>query len=142
MKRIVLIVSILGLALIGLNGCWRSVTPERKAEFITSKIKSELDLNSEQNAKLQDLKNAMLEAIKNQSQNKGVLKTDIKNLILSSQLEESAVKATIQKKRDSMETVFAAVYPKLAAFHDSLTPEQKKKAAECFEKFSDRWDNH
>jgi uncharacterized protein with PIN domain len=151
MRRYLFLILVGLVFLAGLSGCchWPGQegygwAPEKRVDYLASKIKSELDLNEDQNSKLSALANEVKSVFK-QSSSKD-FKSEIKALIEDPSLDVVQVKSMIQKKREAtnarFDSNFDRIFPKLKAFHDSLTPEQRKKAAEAFEKYSGRWENH
>lgn len=123
----------------GLSGC-APHTPEQKAEWITSRISSQLDLNAAQKTKLEAVKQAILDLHKSHQADRTQLVDGLKQAILADHLEAKKVKAIMAQRQKLMNENFDAVFPKIADFHDSLTPAQKKKAATWVEKIAHHWD--
>jgi Spy/CpxP family protein refolding chaperone len=118
--------------------CHRS--KESRVDFVKGRISSQLDLNEDQEAKLTDLANAVKEQMK---EKRDVPTEEFKALIEAPVLNPEQSKAFFDKRKSEMEaradTIYAALFPKLAVFHDSLTDEQRKKVVALMDKFHKRW---
>jgi hypothetical protein len=58
---------------------------------------------------------------------------------LANKLDVQKVKALLAQRDKTMNQDFDMIFPKVSEFHASLTPEQKKKAVEMMEEFSNKW---
>jgi protein CpxP len=113
--------------------------PEGRAEWVTAKISSKLDLNDQQKAKLDEVKTAILDARKQHAADRVQGKEELKKLVLSDKLDAAQTKALLERRHQSMESNFDPIFAKVQAFHASLTPEQKQKAADVIDKFASHW---
>ncbi len=118
----------------------RHFSPEKKAEWITSKISSELDLTTEQKAKLDAVKLGALELRKAHEAERAQHLKEVKDLILSEKLEKTKVKGLMAQRQKAMDEGVNQLFDKVAAFHASLTAEQKAKAVGMIEKFQKHWE--
>lgn len=135
-KKFGLVLGLLVLAL-GAMSC-KDKGPDAKIDWVEDKIVSKLDLNKEQEGKLHDLVLAVKEQRKAHKADSESCKTRVKDMILSEKLQKDELKTMFSKKQEQMNTSFDAVYPKLEAFHASLTLDQKKDAVDYLEKIS-KW---
>lgn len=124
--------------LLGATGCTHP-SPEKRAEWVVSAIKRKLDLNDEQKAKLDAVKQAFLDTRKAHEGDRKKHFEEVKQMILSDKLDANKVKALMQERHKAMEQGFDPVFSKVQEFHASLSPEQKKKAVELMDKFSSHW---
>jgi uncharacterized membrane protein len=136
MKKIILITL---CALGAMLGCQRW-TPERGVDHFAEKMKSELKLNPEQITKLDDLTASMKQMIKEDMAKRSAMTGEIKSMIESPKLDTAKVNSIMKTRQAQMSQHMDTLTPKLAAFHDSLDDNQRKKAAEKFEEFSKKWE--
>ena len=135
MRKIILSVFFLAL---GLAGCERW-TPEKGVDHFSSKVKRELKLNPEQTVKLDDLTNSMKTMIKEDASKRSAMREDMKRLIAAPKLDTAKLDELMKNRQSLMTENMLALKPKLAAFHDSLSEEQRKKAADEFDEVSRHW---
>ena len=132
-------VGALGLAGCGRHGCRHAHDPAQRAEWITKKITSELDLNDAQKARLELVKEEFLAQHEKRKQEREEAFQTVLAQIRSKQLDTEKLQALIQQRHKHMEEVAPSVLKKIADFHASLSDEQKEKAAKKFEKFHSHW---
>ena len=125
------------LMLVGFSGC-RKHTPEKKAEWAVKYVTKKLDLNEEQQAKLNDVKVTWLELKKKYAKDKEANYEEVKALIRSESLDENRVRGLIDDHKKKVDLEFPAVFKKVQAFHATLSKEQKEKAVELMDKFHKR----
>ena len=113
---------------------------EGKANHITKKVSNYLELNTEQNKKLNILKAKIVEIRKEHQKNNVEYKDKIKTMILSDQLQEGDMKQLISLKTQNFYDHLPQFFPELADFHSSLSNEQKQKLITLLEKFAKRKD--
>lgn len=137
MKKLLWIVPCLMLSVTGCSSHHKR-DPEKKMAKMEKKISSELDLNDDQEMKLKavfDAKKAIMEENKAQ---KEMMLGEMQAMIKEPTLDRTKFKSLMDKKEtlhEAKEDAFMErVYPKLATFHDSLTAEQREKAAKCMKK--------
>ncbi|WP_176736723.1 Spy/CpxP family protein refolding chaperone [Oligoflexus tunisiensis] len=113
---------------------------DSRIDFVKNRISSELDLNEDQEARLTDLTNAIREQMK---QSRTEPMEELITLLDRPTLDAEQSKAFFEKhmaeRTARLHTIYEAVYPKFAAFHASLSEEQRKEALACIEKFHRRW---
>lgn len=135
-----LIAGVLAISFVALIACHRHGGPEQRADWITGKISRELDLNDAQEAKLETVKQAFLENMKQHKGERSQSLDKVKQMISGDRLEAAQVKSLMAQRQKMMDESFDKVFGKVADFHASLTPEQKKKAVELIEKFESKWE--
>ena len=120
-------------------GHWRG-DPEQRAEMIVERITDKLDLNAEQIAKLETLKNDLLSLRKEMRENRSKHREELMALITAPQLDRDKALFMLKEKTQTVEERAPQVIAVIAEFSDSLTPEQKQELAETMEKrFHGRW---
>ena len=105
-----------------------------------AQVNRELGLLDDQKAKLDDVKVTLLNIKKTHEADREKHLSDVKQLILSDKLDAAKVKALMAERQKMVDANFDTVFAKVSAFHASLTPEQKKKAAEFIDKISKEWE--
>ena len=118
--------------LLAFAGCNKCRSPEARADKMAGYISSKLDLNETQEGKLNELKDAILEARSRHHAEKKQALNDIKGWIGQESLNENEIKAwmdtKVESKKKKLDSEFPNIYPKLAAFHASLNAEQRTEA--------------
>jgi len=135
MKKLLILTAALAVVL---AGCQRP-SPDQMAERVVSHLGSTLSLDASQSQKLNDLVQSVREVIvKHQSENSGT-RDELGALLSAPTLDQAKLRTLIDDRFGKLETSRPAdldlVIPKLAAFLDSLKPDQKKKLQEQW----DRW---
>jgi len=139
--------TLLGVGIIGalafavcclVSGCNHHASAEKKAEWITKKISSKLDLNEEQESKLEEVKIAFLQSRKKHKEGRKEMLSEIEGLISSDSVAITDIKKLIDRKKSWIDGELPRVFPKIKAFHASLSFEQKKNAVELIRKFKKR----
>lgn len=113
-------------------GCWHR-TPEARAAWVVKRISSKLDLNKEQKAKLESIKDEIL-AKRKTWQSQGLsARNELLAQIRSDKIDQAKVRDIVGEsaQKKEMREFFIA---KFAEFHAVLTPAQRAKLAEIFDK--------
>ncbi len=117
-------------------------SPERKLAHVESRISDELDLDASQEAKLREVTQAMHRVMGGSKADKKAMREEFQDMIRAPKMDMARMKSLMAKKEAMMarkkEAFYREVYPKLAVFHDSLSTEQREKAASCMEKHGKR----
>jgi len=136
----------LGLAL-SLAGLLASCSPEtisvgKIIDGINNHLKSELQLTAEQAAKLQDFTDTMKSDLVENNAASKARNAEWISMIETPTLDQAKIRAMIKtgaaESAKNTDAWLDRYLPKMAAFHDSLTPDQLKKAAGYFQKWSDK----
>ena len=108
------------------------------------RIKGQLNLTDAQNAKLQDLVAAAKDLFQKHAEAQDPFRTQVEALISAPTLDTDQVRSLIHDREGAFKKDFDAaldtLLPKLAAFTDSLTPDQKKKVVDFLNKMGPKWD--
>lgn len=121
------------------TGCKSGKNPEERANWITEKVTSKLDLDKDQESKLRDLVKAVQDERQAQREKNKAQKAELKEMILSDKLDKEATRKLMDTRHAAMKESFDPVFEKLQVFHASLKPEQKKEAVKLMEKFGKRF---
>ena len=140
---LVSVVTLAGL----LTGCQpHPPKPDRMIDMMADHIKGQLGLNDAQNAKLQDLVATAKDLIKKHTEAEDPSRAQAKALLSAPTLDVEQVRSLVHDRetvfQKDFDTALDTLLPKLAAFTDSLTPEQKKKVTDFLDKMGPRWDKN
>jgi len=140
---VVTIASISGIFF--LTGCggrrgW-GVSPEKRADWIATRISKELDLNDTQKNTLNSIKSEILaRKLDFRSMNAGAVQAILPQL-KSDTLDQAKINSAFQDREAKAKETREFLVAKFAEFHRILTPEQKAKLAEKVEKMTRHWQN-
>lgn len=139
MKIALVLISILAIGALVIGGCvHRYKTPEKRAEHITQKITKKLDLNDEQIANLDLIKNEIL-AVRKELQTKREESRDtISDLLNAPKLDQDKAMTVVNEHVNGISSQAPRVIAALAGFWDSLDPEQQAKVREKMDKHFER----
>jgi len=115
--------------------------PAHRAEWVTKKIASELDLNDAQKAKLEAVKLEFL-AVHERNKKQRLETLDFAlTQIRAKELDTAKIQQMLEQRHKQWIDAAPSVLKKAAEFHASLTDEQRETAARKLEKFRDYLDN-
>ena len=141
-KRLtIILIGFLVSAALLFSGC-RSHSPDHKAEFMVDYISETLDLNDNQRAHLDGIKEEFLAKAKEMHARKEAMHTEFKAELLKEEIDQQRVKALIAQKREHMTEIIDLAVVRLAEFHATLTPEQKEKLVDKLEYFHEKHKSH
>jgi len=137
---IVLLVAVLGILVAGCaKHRFSHKSPDEKAQWLSEKISSELDLDDMQNAKLNQIKSEILARYKQQ----GDFKTDIWNTfntqIKGDSIDRQKLNETFASKEKQFSEMRVLMVDKFAEFYAVLTAEQRSDLASKIGKMHRRW---
>ena len=149
MKKRILILSTVGLVVLGTafavgasknhsGWCSSHDGGQRKIDRVAEK----LDLNETQKARLQAVQESFQEAKQAMSQARGKTFEEVLDLVSSETLDQGRVQGIVKRHQSIVEEFTPKVTAKIADFHETLTPEQKSKAAQFLQKWKDRFQSH
>lgn len=126
-----------------LTGCGprsrHKAAPEKKAAYAVKIITSKLDLTDTQEAKLKEMKDELLAALKSEKTN--MEKSRNKSIALLK--KEKITRAEVEKIFSDREKQFSRIKPllieKITEFHALLTPNQREELVKLAEKHKKRW---
>ena len=121
------LVLIAGLGI--LSGC-RHRSPEKRAEWITGKIASKLELNDMQKKELNSFRDELLEKKKELHQSRMTIREELINQIGHEKIDQEYLKEVIKKEEARLDETISLFVEGLAGFHASLTPKQREKLIE------------
>jgi len=120
----------LTLLLIGgilvLTAC-RAITPDKRAEWMTDKIASKLDLNEDQRKMLDEMKVEILAKHREMRGDRSAMKDELTALLTSDKIDRVRLETMINKKKAEIDSALSLLTDRFVEFHDTLTPEQKTK---------------
>ena len=117
-------------------GCYRHKTPEQKAERVVQYLVSDLNLNANQTAKLEKIKEEFLARGQEMAKMREDSFQDIKEMLVSPELDQARFAKRTEKIQRQANDLIGFVAAKFAELHDMLTPEQRSKLADEMEKHS------
>jgi Spy/CpxP family protein refolding chaperone len=124
-----------------LAGCGpRHHSPEERADWVTKKITSELELDDTQSAKLATLKTEMLEAGKVMKQRRDDSVDIIKGLLEQPTLDRNQALNLVESHTRTINDQAPRVVAALGDFYDSLRPEQQARLREKLQEFQQHRD--
>ncbi len=144
MKRTYLIPLIVLFAVLSglvIAGCYHK-TPGQRAEYMVKHLVSTLNLNAEQTRKLEKMKDEFLAKRPEIQKMRAESLADIKEMMLSTQLDPEKLKARTEKIEAHANDMIAFLSAKFAELHDMLTPDQRIKFVAEMEKYTElhhRW---
>jgi Spy/CpxP family protein refolding chaperone len=123
-----------------ITGC-RHRSPEERAERLTDKIASELDLNAAQKDQLNRFKNELVAKGLRMREKRDRFKNELITQIKSDTFDPAPIEALISEHKKDMDDMLALILKQMTEFHGTLTPEQKAKLVAKVERF-DRCGKH
>ncbi|MCB1756904.1 MAG: periplasmic heavy metal sensor [Gammaproteobacteria bacterium] len=140
LKSLLLAASIAAVAVTGLSACgWRHHDENAMAERISSRVTRKLDLDDSQQANLDSLIAQVQTSRKIISADREGNKTLLITLLQADTLDQQSLLELISGKTAAVDNQAPAVVEALAAFTDSLSPQQREKLLERLQdKFDDR----
>lgn len=136
LKNILLLSSALMLV-IGVTACQRHRSFEGRSKWIASKISDELDLNKDQETKLEAVRQEFLAARNRHKDERAKNIEEVKQIVLSEKLDAAKVKEKLAHRQKFFDENFDTVFAKVSVFHAALNSEQKQKAVELIGKFAE-----
>ena len=131
------VIAVLVLGLAGLAGCRRH-SPEHKAEFIMDYVSESLDLNANQQAHLEQIKDELMEKGRQMHADKAAMHEEFVAQLRSDEIDQTLIKSMVAKRRAQMDELIDLGIVRLAEFHKTLTPEQREKLVAKLESFK-KW---
>jgi Spy/CpxP family protein refolding chaperone len=125
------------LSALVIAGCYHK-TPEERAAHVVQHLASTLKLDATQTAKLEKMQEEFLAQRPEMEKMRGESMADIKEMMLSPQLDQARLNSRIEKIQAHTSDMIRFVTTKFAELHDMLTPEQRTKLVEEMEKHTKR----
>jgi len=133
MKRTVTLLLTFAAIVLLFAACAR--TPEEKTERMVKHIAHELDLNDNQKAQLNKIKDEFLARRPEMVKNRDAGFAEGVALMKSDRVDEAKLAALREKALAGTNDMVGFLFAKFTEFHDLLTPEQRAKAAEMMTKY-------
>lgn len=141
----ILLIAGLVVGVLALGNCHRwhhkrghHLTP-KKVEWIAGKIKSKLDLDESQKAKLDEITNEIIARFpKDPRAKRKEMAAYLADQVRQERIDAAAVKAKLAERKKEMESHFDFMVEKVLEFHAILKPEQKEKLAGYLDKWAGR----
>ena len=127
------LISSLGL----FSGCRRS-SHAYKAEFMVDYISETLDLDENQQAQLNQIKDELMAKVGQMRADRASMQEELLAQLRSEEIDQARIKAMIAERRAQMDAIIDLIVVRLAEFHKTLTPEQKEKLVAKIETFK-KW---
>jgi Spy/CpxP family protein refolding chaperone len=134
------LIAFLLLSVAGFAGCRRH-SPDQKAEFMVDYVSEALDLNEHQQARLDQIKDELLEKGVQMRADRGTMHSELITQLRREEIDQDRLKSMVTEHRVKMEELIDLAIVKLAEFHKTLTPEQREKLVAKLENFQ-KWHGH
>jgi Spy/CpxP family protein refolding chaperone len=125
------------LSILVIAGCYHR-TPEQRAEHVVKYLVSTLNLNAEQTAKLEKMKEEFLAKRPDIQKMRAESMADLKEIMLSPQIDQTMLDARTEKIQAHASDMVKFMSAKFVEIHDMLTPEQRSKLVAEMEKHAER----
>lgn len=124
------------------SGCHRHRSPEERITHKLDHLAYHLDLSDQQKVKLGEVKDEMLRARQELSQDHQAVLDELLGEVRSEHLDQTKLVQLIQRHQARMLEVAPPMIEKVAELHASLTPDQKAQAVERLEWLRERMTKH
>ncbi len=135
------VVSILLSGVWIISGCGHR-SPEQRAEWMTEKIASKLELNEVQKKQLNSFKDELMDKKRQLRASRSTIEGELIAQLRNEKIDQEHLKEVIAKEEAKLDEMASTFVTQLAEFHDSLTPEQRTKLTEMVEKWEDHRKRH
>ena len=123
------------------SGC-RSHSNQGKAEFMVDYIAETLDLNDQQRAQLEGIKEEFMAKAETMQASKKAMHDAFMTELRKAEIDPQRLKELIAQKQEQMTEILDLAVTRLAEFHRTLTPEQREKLVAKLEWFHNRHQDH
>ncbi len=135
------ILMVLGMVAVLTQGCHHKwMSPEKRANFIVKKLKSELDLTETQSATLDKIKEEVLAKRKELKMTGAFLPKEAVEELRADKLNVDKWNKLGEEREKKMTALRTFFTKKAVEFHAVLTPEQRGKLADLILKFQSKFD--
>jgi len=135
--RYILLIGMLISGVAFFSGCRRHYHAH-KAEFMVDYISETLDLNENQQAQLDQIKDELMAKAQEMHADKESMDEELVAQLRGEEIDQVRVKAFVAGNRAQMDEIVDLIVVRLAEFHKTLTPEQKEKLVAKIETFK-KW---
>jgi len=137
-KHVIFIVALLTvLMMLAVTGCYRK-TPEQRADHVVRHLVKTLELDADQTAKLEKMKENFLNKRSDMMKMRQEAMIDLNEMMMSPQLDQARLNARTEKIQAQTSDLIRFISTEFTELHDMLTPEQRSKLVEMMEKHEQR----
>jgi Spy/CpxP family protein refolding chaperone len=119
------------------SGC-RSHSPDHKVEFMVDYMAETLDLNDEQRAQLEDIKEEFMAKAREMHAQKEAMRAEFMAELRKAEIDQEKVRDLIAQKRSQMDEMIDLAVVRLVEFHKTLSAEQREKLVAKLEYFHEK----
>lgn len=123
------------------SGC-RSHSHQGKAEFMVDYIAETLDLNDQQRAQLDGIKEEFVAKAETMRADKKAMHDAFMAELRKEEIDPQRLKGLIAQKQEQMTEILDLAVTRLAEFHRTLTPEQREKLVSKLTYFHEKHEDH
>ena len=123
------------------SGC-RSHSHQGKAEFMVDYIAETLDLNDQQRAQLDGIKEEFVAKAETMRADKKAMHDAFMAELRKEEIDPQRLKGLIAQKQEQMTEILDLAVTRLAEFHRTLTPEQREKLVSKLTYFHEKHGDH
>jgi len=116
------------------SGC-RAHSPQAKADFMVDYLAETLDLNDQQRAQLDGIKEEFLAKAREMHAQKEAMRAELMDELRKEEIDQQRIKELIAQKQAQMADLMDLAVVRLAEFHRTLTPDQREKLVAKLEWF-------
>lgn len=120
------------------GGHFNEARMEKRANYMIKRVQSQLDLNADQTAKLEAIKQELLTNGIPLAKSRGDIADVLLNEASDNDFDIAAVNAVFEQKEDDFQQLRSNLVTKIADFHASLTDEQREKLNKKLSKMKER----
>jgi Spy/CpxP family protein refolding chaperone len=124
-----------------ISGCGHRLHGER-AEWMTEKIASKLELNEAQKQQLNSFKDELMDKKRELRASRSAVVRELIAQLQSEKIDQEHLKGVIEKEETKLDAMVSTFVTRLAEFHSSLTPEQRTQLVEMVQKWEDHKKKH
>ena len=136
-KKLAVWMATLVVGLICLGGC-RHPSPERMADRVIGDLAAKLELNAAQQQQLQAIKTEMIAKATEMRKARQPMREEVLAELQKDTLDQEKLRKMVDRRKAAMEEITNLAIARLAQFHGTLSPEQKKKLVEYVKEKGER----
>jgi len=111
------------------------ISPEKKADWLVEIASKELDLSTDQKAKLNQIKDEVLAKMQTFRGLREGLREEVLSQVRKESVDQQKLNQLLGEKEAQIKEMRTFLVAKFAEFHGMLTPEQRLKLAEGLDRF-------
>ena len=129
----------LSVTILGMTGCNRHRSPEERIARNLDYVGYFLDLTEQQQEKLNEVKNEILEARRAMRGERQAMLNEVITQVESDRINQASVLDLLDQHNALMRQAAPQVIAKVSELHATLTSEQKAEAVERLTWFKEKW---